>query len=138
MIINILPKRSLVFVLGIILLCTFSGCVTSRKIPPEKISKVPSWKNLYFFHANDSIWIVKPITEAGNQFTGLIYSPEVIKKSRQVHIYAEPLSAVRIGNGKLAVPLENIVKVENYKISVGMVIASVGIVVLLFLLPVIL
>lgn len=113
------------------------SCVTSKEVPPGEISKVPDWKNLYYFHSDDSIWIVKPITEAGNQFTGLIYNPEVIKKIRQVHIYAEPLSAVKIENGKLSVPMENIVKVENYKINAGMIIASVGIVAVLFLLPVI-
>jgi hypothetical protein len=32
--------------------------------------------------------------------------------------------------------MENIIKVENYKINAGMIIASVGIVGLLFLLPV--
>jgi hypothetical protein len=127
---------------GLILFCftlilILISCVTLKDIPPRQISRVPSWKNLYYFHARDSTWIVKPVTEAGNQFTGLIYSPEVIKKSRQVHIYAEPLSAVKISNGKLTVPMENIVKVENYKINAGMVIASIGIVALLFLLPVI-
>jgi hypothetical protein len=112
--------------------------VTAKDVPPGQISRVPNWKNLYYFHAEDSTWIVKPVTEAGNRFSGLIYSPEVIKKSRQVHIYAAPLSAVKIGNGKLTVPMENIVKVENYKINAGMVMASVGIVVLLFLIPTVL
>jgi hypothetical protein len=118
------------------LIFTLISCVTSKDLPPGQMSKVPGWKNLYHFHAEDSTWIVKPITEAGNQFTGLIYRPEVIKKSRQVHIYAEPLSAVKTGNGKLTVPMENIVKVENYKINAGSVIAAVGIIGLLFLLPV--
>jgi hypothetical protein len=114
------------------------SCVTTKNISPGQISKVPGWKNLYYFHAGDSTWIVKPVTEAGNQFTGLIYSAEAVKKSRQVHIYAEPLSAVKRVNGKLTVPLGNIVKVENYKINAGMVIASIGVVLLLFLLPAIL
>jgi hypothetical protein len=131
-------RRSGLILFYITLILILISCVTSKDLPPGQISKVPSWKNLYYFHAKDSTWIVKPITEAGNQFTGLIYSHEVIKKSRQVHIYAEPLSAVKIENGKLTVPMENIVKVENYKINAGMVIASVGIVALLFLLPVIL
>jgi hypothetical protein len=122
----------------IIPLLTFYSCVTAKDVPPGQISRVPNWKNLYYFHAEDSTWIVKPVTEAGNRFSGLIYSPEVIKKSRQVHIYAAPLSAVKIGNGKLTVPMENIVKVENYKINAGMVMASVGIVVLLFLIPTVL
>lgn len=122
----------------IIPLLTLYSCVTAKDVPPGQISHVPSWKNLYYFHAEDSTWIVKPVTEAGNRFSGLIYSPEVIKKSRQVHIYAAPLSAVKIGNGKLTVPMENIVKVENYKINAGMVMASVGVVVLLFLIPTVL
>jgi hypothetical protein len=129
------PGTILFFILPIF---TLLSCVTSKEIPPGQISKVPNWKNLYYFHAGDSTWIVKPVTEAGNQFTGLIYNPEVIKKSRQVHIYAEPFSAVKIENGKLAVPMVNIVKVENYKINAGMIIASVGVLALLFFLPVIL
>lgn len=130
-------QKSSTILFCIIPLFTYISCVTSKDKPPGQISKVPNWKNLYYFHAEDSTWIVKPVTEAGNQFTGLIYNPEVIKKSRQVHIYAEPLSAVKIENGKLTVPMGNIVKVENYKINAGMVIASVGVLVLLFLLPVI-
>jgi hypothetical protein len=109
-----------------------------KKYFSRKIIQTPSWKNLYYFHAEDSTWIVKPVPAAGNQFAGIIYKPEVVKKNRQVHIYAAPLSAVKTGNGQLSVPMENIVKVENYRINTGTVIASVGAVALLFLLPVIL
>jgi hypothetical protein len=135
MLLKLFQKSSTVLFF-IILIVALVSCITSKDIPPGQISKVPNWKNLYYFHSENSTWIVKPVTEAGNQFTGLIYNPEVIKKSRQVHIYAEPLSAVKIENGKLTVPMENIIKVENYKINAGMIIASVGIVGLLFLLPV--
>jgi hypothetical protein len=103
---------------------------------PGQLSKTPNWKNLYYFHAEDSTWIVKPVPAAGNQFAGIIYKPEVIKKNRQVHIYADPLSSVKIGNGQIFVPMENIVKVENFKINAGTVIASVCAVALLFLIPV--
>ena len=135
MLIKLLQKSSTIL-FYIIPLFTYISCVTSKDLPPGQISKVPNWKNLYYFHSDDSTWIVKPVTEAGNHFAGLIYNSEMIKKSRQVHIYAEPLSAVKIENGKLTVPMENIIKIENYKINAGMIIASVGIVGLLFLLPV--
>jgi hypothetical protein len=137
MLIKFLKKSSTILFCLLPLFALFS-CVSSKDLPAGQISRVPNWKNLYYFHAGDSSWIVKPVTEAGNQFTGLIYSPEVIKKSRQVHIYAEPFSAVKIANGKLTVPMENIVRVENSRINPGMIIASVGLVVLLFLLPTIL
>lgn len=131
-----LLKSALIF-FSIIPILALISCSASRNTPGQ-ISRAPNWKNLYYFHAGDSTWIVKPVTEAGNQFSGLIYNPEVIKKSRQVHIYAEPLSSVKIVNGKLTVPMENIVRVENSKINPGMIIASVGLVALLFLIPTIL
>ncbi len=130
--------KSTVILFSIIPILAFISCSASRDNSSGQISRAPNWKNLYYFHAGDSTWIVKPVTEAGNQFTGLIYNPEVIKKSRQVHIYAEPLSAVRIVNGKLSVPMENIVRVENSRINPGMIIASVGLVALLFLIPTVL
>jgi hypothetical protein len=107
-----------------------------KDIPPEKISRIPGWKNLYYFHSEDSTWIVKPIPAAGNQFAGIVFNPEEIRKSRQVHIYAAPLSSVKIESNRLSVPMENITRVENYKINAGMIITSVGVVTLLFLIPV--
>ena len=124
------------FELGIILLFILSSCVTTKNVPPDQISKTPSWKNLYYFHAEDSTWIVKPVPAAGNLFAGIIYKPEVIEKNRQVHIYAAPLSSVKIENGQLSVPMDKIIKVENYKINAGMIIGSVGLVAFLFLIPV--
>ncbi len=130
--------RSGVFLFLLAVIFMLFSCVSTKNLPPGQIAKAPNWKNLYYFHAGDSTWIIKPVTEAGNHFTGLIYKPEVVKKSRQVHIYAEPFSAVKIASGKLTVPMENIVKVENDKINAGMIAASIGIVALLFLLPTIL
>jgi len=122
----------------IIQLLVLTSCGISMDASQGQLSQVPNWKNLYFFHSGDSTWIVKPVTEAGNQFTGIIYKPEVVKKSRQVHIYAEPLSSVLIQNGKLTVPMGNIVKVENHRIGPGIILAAVGVVILLFLIPTVL
>ena len=114
------------------------GCSASRNGAAADLSSAPNWKNLYFFHSGDSTWIVKPVTEAGDHFAGIIYKPELVKKSRQVRIYAEPLSAVKIENGRLTVPMENIVKVENHRIGPGVIIGSIGLLGLLFLIPTIL
>jgi hypothetical protein len=120
----------------ILILCTLFSCMTTKNISPGVISNTPNWKNLYYFHAGDSTWLVKPVPGTGNQFAGIIYKPDIIKKIRQVHIYAEPLSEVKIENGQLSVPMDRIIKVENHKISAGMVIGSIGLVALLFLIPV--
>lgn len=119
-------------------LAGISGCSSSRQGSVGDLSSAPNWKNLYFFHSGDSTWIVRPVTEAGNHFAGIIYKSESVKKNRQVRIYAEPLSAVKIENGRLTVPMENIVKVENHRIGPAVIIGSIGLLGLLFLLPAIL
>jgi len=130
--------KSAAVLFTVILLILLNSCSTSGDATSGQLSRVPNWKNLYFFHSGDSTWIVNPVTEAGNQFTGIIYKPEVVRKSRQVHIYAEPLYSVQIQNGKLTVPMVNIVKVENHRIGPGIILASIGVVVLLFLIPTVL
>jgi hypothetical protein len=128
-------QRNLVLILSIILIITFS-CSTAKEVPKSGTNVTASWKNLYVFHAGDSTWIVKPVPARGNQFSGQIFSPETVRKHGNVQIYAEPLSSVTIRDGKIYVPMENIVKVENFRISSVMVILSAGVLALLFLVPV--
>jgi len=135
---NRLLNKTFILLLIFLPFLTLFSCASSGNATSGQLSGVPNWKNLYLFHSGDSTWIVKPVTEAGNRFTGMIYNPEVVRKSRQVHIYAEPISSVVIQNGKLTVPMENIVKVENHRIGPGIILASIGVVVLLFLIPTVL
>jgi len=113
-----------------------AGCVSARNIPPGEMNRIPGWKDLYYFHSGDSTWIIQPVPVTGNYFSGNIFRPEEIRKNRQVHIYAEPFSSVTITQGRLTVPMDNIVKVENYKISTVAILVSVGVAGLLFLVPV--
>jgi hypothetical protein len=136
MMINKLIRKSDIFLICALSLLTLFSCASQKNIPTEQTAKTPSWKNLYYFHAGDSTWIVKPVPSAGNQFSGLIFKPEEIKKNRQAHIYADPLSAVKIASGELSVPMENIVKVENHKIHAATVITIAAVLALLFLIPV--
>ncbi len=131
-------RRTFSFLLYLIITCAFPGCASQKNSSQEQISKTPDWKNLYYFHAGDSTWIVKPVPAAGNLFTGEIYQPDEVKNSRQAHIYADPLSAVKIEQGKISVPMGNIVKVENFKIKPVIIVAAVGFVLLLFLIPTVL
>jgi len=134
--INHLFQKYILSLFLIITLFALYSCVSVKDVPPGQISRIPGWKNLYYFHSEDSTWIVKPVPSAGNQFAGIVFNPEEIRKNRQVHIYAAPLSSIKIENDRLSVPMENITKVENYKISAGTIITWVGVVTLLFLIPV--
>jgi hypothetical protein len=129
-------RQTFALLIFIASIAAFAGCATRKELPPGQIYSIPSWKNLYILHSEDSTWIVKPVPAPGNRFSAIVFKPVTIKKHRQVHIYAEPLSSVTIKDGKLSVPMANIVKVENYKIGAGTVLASVAVVVLLFLIPV--
>jgi len=121
-------------ILGLLLI----SCVTRKNIPPSELTKMPEGKNIYYFHSGDSIWIVYPVSGENGMFSCIIVDNDHIKTNRlrQVHIYAAPPSAVKTGNKTISCPMENIGKVENQKINAGMVISSVGVVLLLFIIPV--
>ena len=63
---------------------------------------------------------------------GQIFDSENVEKIRNVHIYASPLSSVTINEQILTTPMENIYKVENHKISPGMILGSIGVLGLFF------
>lgn len=71
-------------------------------------------------------------------FTATIVEPENVTNNilRQIHIYASPATAIKIDKQILTCPMDNIVKVENYKINPFMVIGAAGVLGLLFLVPV--
>ena len=128
-------RGTIALILSVITLAA-TGCITSRHIPVSRISNIPGRNNLYYFHCDDSIWIVRPVPSAGNNFAGIIYKPAQVKKSRNVNIYASPLSDVKINDGVLTIPMQDIYKVENFRISAGMILGAVGVVTFLFLIPV--
>jgi hypothetical protein len=132
-------KRGTALLLNIIIFVfLLTGCVTRKNIPPSEMVKIPERKNIYYFHSGDSIWMVYPVPGENGIFSGIIVDNDHIKtnKLRQVHIYAGPPSAIKIGNQTLSCPMENIGKVERHKVNAGMIISSAGVVLLLFTLPV--
>ena len=133
-----LYRRSYRFIWFIIPLLMVSSCISTKNIPPSNLSTMPENKKVYYFHSGDSIWIVFPIPGKNGWFTGTIIKDENVKNNllRQVHVHAEPSSVVKIEDHTLTCPMDNIIKVENFKINTGMVIISAGVVILLFMVPV--
>lgn len=132
-------KRGTTILLDLIIIVfILTSCVTRKNVLPSEVTKMPEKKNIYYFHSGDSIWMVYPVPGQKGLFTGIIVDNDHIKtnKLRQVHIYAGPPSAVKVGNQTLSCPMENIGKVERHKVNAGMIISSLGVVLLLFTLPV--
>ena len=115
----------------------FYSCITARNVSTSEITKTPGKKVIYYFHCDDSLWNVYPVRGERGYFTGILVSSDNILKNplRGTHIYAGPRSSIKIENDRLTCPLENIERVENYKIRAGTIIASAGVVLLLFLVP---
>lgn len=116
----------------------FNACVSVKNVPASKVADIPAKKVIYYFHTGDSIWIVYPVRGDKGTFTGMLVEPGNIPKNRLrgTHIYAGPPSSIKIENGILTCPFENIGKVENYKVKAGTIISTTGVVLLLFLIPV--
>ncbi len=122
----------------IIIVFILTGCVTRKNVPPSEVTKMPERKNIYYFHSGDSVWMVYPVPGQNGLFTGIVVDNDHIRanKPRQVHIYAAPPSVIKIEGQTITCPMENIGKVESQKVNVGMIISSIGVVLLLFTLPV--
>jgi hypothetical protein len=128
----------------IVALCTFicvgsiTGCISIKNVPASKVSAMPEGKRVFFFHSGDSVRIVYPVTGEKELFTAVVVSDNKVpdNRLREVHIYASPPSAVKIKGTLLTCPIENIVKVENYRINAGTVITTICILLLLFTLPI--
>lgn len=99
---------------------------------------MPEGKRVFFFHTADTVRIVYPVTGENGQFSAIVVRSENIPytRLREVHIYAGPPSAIKVDGDKLICPMENIAKVENYRISAGTIISAVGVLLLLFTLPI--
>ena len=120
------------------LLTTLTGCFSIKNVPASKIGSMPEGKRVFFFHTADTVRIVYPVTGENGQFSAIVVRSENIPytRLREVHIYAGPPSAIKVDGDKLICPMENIAKVENYRISAGTIISAVGVLLLLFTLPI--
>lgn len=124
----------LVFILSLI---TATGCATLFGTPSQ-VNDMPKGKKIYNFHSGDSAWVVFPVPAENGMFSGLIVDRASVadNKLREINIYAWPPSAIRIEDNTLICPMVNIVKVENFKIKPVTIITSVGVVLLLFAVPI--
>jgi len=119
-------------------LMVLTGCLSIKNLPASKISSMPQGKRVFFFHTADTVRIVYPVTGENDQFTAIVVRKENMPDTRlrEVHIFAGSPSAIKIEGDKLICPMENITKVENYRISAGTIISATVILLLLFTVPI--
>lgn len=127
----------MLFLIVIIPAFGFHSCAGTGNITASGTTEMPERKEIYYFHSQDSVWLVYPVTGENGMFTGVIVDPDFVtqNKLKEIHIYAGPPSAIKISNQTLTCPMDNISKIDNFKIKPGMIITSIGVLLLLFSIP---
>jgi len=105
-------RKALKTVIFLILSVTVAGCYTLRT---ASLSSIPQKRNVIMLHADDSLWAVSNYTISDGILTGLIYQDSLkITRLKVTHLYAAPLTAVKIDGTSLSVPAGNIAKTDYW------------------------
>ena len=108
-------RKALKTVMFLILAVTTAGCYSLKT---ASLSSIPQKRNVIMLHADDSLWAVSNYTVSDGILTGQIYQDSLkIKKLKVIHLYAAPLSAVKIDGTRLTVPAGNIAKTDYWVID---------------------
>jgi hypothetical protein len=94
---------------------SLSGCTVLRTIPLKDTMNFPQNRFTLIIHADDSLWTVQSFVVSENDLAGqIVRHPVKFPRSKVSHVYAAPLSAIKIEGSRLTVPKVNIAKVDYY------------------------
>ncbi len=114
--------KALKTVMFLILAVTAAGCYSLRT---ASLSSIPQKRNVVMLHADDSLWAVSNYTVSDGILMGQIYQDSLkITKLKVTHLYAAPLSAVKIDGNRLSVPAGNIAKTDYYVINLWLTLGG--------------
>ncbi len=92
-----------------------TGCYTLTNVTTTTI---PAKMEAMIVHADESQWTVVNYSFTDNLLTAQIgHDTLKVRKGKTVHIYAAPVSAVRVEDTTLTVPLINIGKADYYALN---------------------
>jgi hypothetical protein len=119
-------------VLSLFVIASIAGsgaCTGTKYISSSGETEMPERKEIYYFHSEDIVWLVFPVTGENGLFTGIIVDPDVVSRNKlkEIHIFGGPPAVVKISGKKLTCPMENISRIDNFRLKPGLVISSVGV-----------
>ncbi len=92
-----------------------TGCYTLTNVTTTSI---PAKVETMIVHADEKTWTVVNYSFTDNLLTAQIgHDTLKVRKGKTVHIYAAPVSAVRVEDTTLTVPLINIGKADYYALN---------------------
>jgi hypothetical protein len=117
-------RKALKTVMFLILAVTAAGCYSLKT---ATLSSIPQKRNVIMLHADDSLWAVSNYTLSDGMLTGLIYQDSLkITRRKVMHLYAAPVSAVKIDGTKLSVPSANIAKTDYWVTDIWLTLGGVA------------
>jgi hypothetical protein len=110
-----IAEKTVVFLFACL---SLSGCTILKTIPLNNTMNFPQNRYTLVIHADDSLWTVQNIVVSENDLTGqIIRDPVKNSRLKVSHVYAAPLSAVKVEGNKLTIPKGNIAKADYYAID---------------------
>lgn len=108
-------RKAFTIVMFLMACFVMTGCYTLTNVTSTSI---PAKMEAMIVHADESSWTVVNYSIADSIMTAQI-SPDTlkIKRGKTVHIYAAPVSAVKVEDTTLTVPLINIGKADYYALN---------------------
>lgn len=109
----IIPKN-MALMMSALFVLQLSGCRSLRSLPLNEIQS--SEKMQYYVHGQDIFYQISGTAMSDGILTGIISNPsEPPARSKVMHIYIAPDSAIRVKDNVVSIPFSNIAKAETYE-----------------------
>jgi hypothetical protein len=111
-----------------------SGCLTLKTIPTNNISQLQPGRKYLKIHSEDSLWLIQQYKVRDNLLTGqIVKNTAGITTLSRVDVYIPSSHYVKINDGILTIPVENIGKVDYMVVDAFMVLSSISLFLILLL-----
>lgn len=130
---SILRRFSIKLVVFLVLIFTAS-CLSVRTIPTSNIAELPSGRKYLKIHSEDSLWLIDQYKVRDNILTGrIVRKTSAIPDLKKADIYIPSSQYVKINDGIMNIPLDNIGKVDYKIVDFFMVVSSISLVIVLLM-----
>jgi hypothetical protein len=130
---SIFRRFSVKLVVFLVLIFTAS-CLSLKTIPTSNISELQPGRKYLKIHSEDSLWLIDQYKVRDDILTGrIVRNISSISNLRKADVYIPSSQYVKISDGILTIPVENIGKVDYKIIDAFMVISSISLIMVLLM-----
>jgi hypothetical protein len=120
-------RRFPVKLVVILVLFFTSSCLSLKTIPTSNIAELQRGRKYLKIHSEDSLWLIDQYKVRDNILSGrIIRNTQPIPVLRKADVYIPSSQYVKISDGILSIPLENIGKVDYKFVDAFMAISFIS------------